>query len=160
MPGACWPPTARPSACCRRARSQFSADQEAFLEQAVAGLAEEGKVVSVRVSLFAEMFKGRAWTTAALARRGDGRRGVNFLEETFSAPSADPKHRYHQVAARAVLKDLLPEEGTEIKGQMALSRGILPAASTYQGRPQDFNELMRILDGELRLVTPTDPGCG
>ena len=30
--------------------------------------------------------------------------GVTFLEETFSAPSADAKCRQHQQAARAVLE--------------------------------------------------------
>ena len=29
-------------------------------------------------------------------------------------------------------------------------------ASGYR-RPSDFDDLIRILDGELRLVTPTDP---
>jgi eukaryotic-like serine/threonine-protein kinase len=38
--------------------------------------------------------------------------GVTFLEETFSASTAPPEHRYHQKAARAVLKDLLPDSGT------------------------------------------------
>jgi energy-coupling factor transporter ATP-binding protein EcfA2 len=36
-----------------------SADQERFVEQAVAGLAQDGKVISVRLALFAEMVKGR-----------------------------------------------------------------------------------------------------
>jgi eukaryotic-like serine/threonine-protein kinase len=30
-------------------------------------------------------------------------------------------------------------------------------ASGYASRPKDFAELLRILDGELRLITPTDP---
>lgn len=30
-------------------------------------------------------------------------------------------------------------------------------ASGYQNRPGDFTDLLRILDGELRLITPTDP---
>jgi formylglycine-generating enzyme required for sulfatase activity len=33
----------------------------------------------------------------------------------------------------------------------------LLAASGYTGRPMGFEELLGILDGELRLVTPTDP---
>src|SRR5204863_5489197 len=34
-------------------------------------------------------------------------------------------------------------------------------ASGYSGRPQDFDDLIRILDAELRLITPTDPeGAG
>jgi formylglycine-generating enzyme required for sulfatase activity len=30
-------------------------------------------------------------------------------------------------------------------------------ASGYANRPKDFDDLLRILDGELRLITPTDP---
>ena len=30
-------------------------------------------------------------------------------------------------------------------------------ASGYGGRPQDFEDLIRVLDGEIRLITPTDP---
>ena len=39
-------------------------DQKEFLNQAVSGLAEEGKVICVRLALFAEMMKGKPWTPA------------------------------------------------------------------------------------------------
>ena len=48
--------------------------------------------------------------------------GVTFLEETFNSSAASPDHRYHQEAARAVLKDLLPDFGTDIKGYIRSSR--------------------------------------
>ena len=82
--------------------------------------------------------------------------GVTFLEETFSAATAPPEHRYHQKAARAVLKALLPESGTDIKGHMR-SHAELLEASGYGSRPKDFDDLLRILDSEIRLITPTDP---
>src|SRR5262249_38592096 len=82
--------------------------------------------------------------------------GVTFLEEAFSASTAPPAHRLHQKAARDVLRALLPEEGTKIRGQMR-SHDELLAASGYGSRPRDFEDLMRILDTTLRLVTPTDP---
>ena len=82
--------------------------------------------------------------------------GVTFLEETFSAATAPPEHRFHQKAAQAVLKALLPESGTDIKGQMRSRRELLEA-SGYANRPRDFDDLIRILDPELRLITPTDP---
>ena len=82
--------------------------------------------------------------------------GVTFLEETFSAATAPPEHRYHQKAARAVLKDLLPDSGTDIKGYMR-SYAELLEASGYGSRPKDFDDLIRILDSEIRLITPTDP---
>ncbi len=137
--------------------SDASKDQREFLTQAVAGLAQDGKVISVRLALFAEMMKGKAWTPATLkAVGGTEGVGVTFLEETFSAATAPPEHRYHQKAARGVLKALLPESGTDIKGHMR-SHGELLEASGYASRSKDFDDLTRILDGEIRLVTPTDP---
>ena len=139
------------------ASTDASQDQKAFLNQAVSGLAQEGKVICVRLALFAEMMKGKAWTPATLKEVGGTEGvGVTFLEETFSAATAPPEHRYHQKAARAVLKCLLPESGTDIKGHMR-SHAELLEASGYANRPKDFDDLLRILDGEIRLLTPTDP---
>jgi len=132
-------------------------DHKEFLTQAVSGLAQEGKVISVRLALFAEMMKGKAWTPASLkAVGGTEGVGVTFLEETFSAATAPPEHRYHQKAARADLKILLPETGSDIKGHMR-SYAELLEASGYGSRPKDFDDLIRILDNEIRLITPTDP---
>src|SRR5262249_24827377 len=51
---------------------------------------------------------------------------------------------------------LLPESGTDIKGR-GRSEGDLRRGSGYADRPREFTELMKILDGEVRLITPTDP---
>lgn len=137
--------------------AQRTADQEAFIDQAVAGLAKDGRVVSVRLALLAEMVKSKPWTPSTLRAVGGTRGvGVTFLEETFSPLTAPPQHRLHQKAARLVLKALLPESGTDIKGQMRSHQELL-VASGYAAHPHEFAELLRILDGELRLITPTDP---
>lgn len=131
-------------------------EQEAFLEHAVAGLAEEGKVISVRLSLFAEMVKSKPWAPATLkAMEGAGGVGVAFLEETFSSSTAPPEHRWHQKAARAVLSALLPALGTDIKGHRRSYQELLEA-SGYAQKPRDFQDLLRLLDGELRLITPVE----
>lgn len=135
----------------------ISTEQTEFLEKAVADLAEDGKVISVRLALFADMLQTRVWLPASLqeAERAGGI-GVEFLERTFSATSAPPAHRYHERAARAVLKALLPDAGMNIKGNMR-SYDELLRGSGYRDRPREFAEVIRILDGELRLITPTDP---
>jgi serine/threonine protein kinase/formylglycine-generating enzyme required for sulfatase activity len=133
-------------------------DQNVFLDQAVAGLAEDGKIISVRLALFAEMVKGKLWTPTTLKEvGGTAGVGVTFLEETFTASTSPPQHRLHQKAAQAVLKALLPETGTDIKGHMRSQEDLL-LASGYNTRPKDFDDLLRILDSEIRLITPTDPG--
>lgn len=137
--------------------NETSTEQKAFLNQAVSGLSQDDKVISVRVALFAELMKGKDWTPAALREVGgiEGV-GVTFLEETFSSSTANPQHRLHQKAVRAVLNTLLPESGTAIKGHMR-SRAELLAASGYEGRAREFVDLLHILDGEVRLITPSDP---
>jgi eukaryotic-like serine/threonine-protein kinase len=137
--------------------AELTKDQESFLDQAIAGLTQGGKVVSVRLALFAEMVKEKPWSPSTLREVGGTEGvGVSFLEETFASPQANPKHRLHRKAAQSVLKALLPRSGTDIKGQMR-SEDELRAASGYTARPRDFDELVHILDQELRLITPTDP---
>ena len=133
-------------------------EQRAFLKNAVSELAVEDRVICVRLALFAEMMKGKPWTPATLKEVG-GTAGIGamFLEETFSASTAPPEHRLHQNAARGVLRALLPASGTDIKGQMKSHTELLEA-SGYANRPGDFDDLIRILDSEIRLITPTDPG--
>jgi eukaryotic-like serine/threonine-protein kinase len=136
--------------------SGMSREQKDFLKSAVSDLAQEGKVICVRLALFAEMMKGKDWTPAALkAVGGTEGLGVTFLEENFSSATANPAHRLHQRAARAVLNALLPESGADIKGHLRSYTELLEA-SGYANRPKDFDDLIRILDSELRLITPTE----
>ena len=137
--------------------SALTKEQDSFLDHAVAGLSQDGKIIPVRLALFAEMVKGKAWLLATLKEIGGMEGvGVTFLEETFAAATAPPQHRYHQKAARAVLKTLLPESGSDIRGHMRSDADLL-GASGYANSPKDFTDLLRLLDGELRLITPTDP---
>jgi serine/threonine protein kinase/formylglycine-generating enzyme required for sulfatase activity len=137
--------------------SESSKEQKEFLNQAVAGLSQENKVICVRLALFAEMMKGKPWTPTSLKEVGGTQGvGVTFLEDTFSSPTANPEHRLHQKAARAVLKALLPEAGTNIRGNMRSQKDLLEA-SGYGSRSREFGDLIRILDSEIRLITPTDP---
>jgi serine/threonine protein kinase/formylglycine-generating enzyme required for sulfatase activity/tetratricopeptide (TPR) repeat protein len=135
----------------------FQKNQENFLDQTISGLTQDGKIIPVRLALFAETVKGKPWTPLTFREVGGAQGiGLTFLEETFSTSTAPAEHRFHQRSAQAVLKALLPASGTDIKGQMR-SRQELLEASGYAHRPRDFDDLIRILDPELRLITPTDP---
>jgi serine/threonine protein kinase/formylglycine-generating enzyme required for sulfatase activity len=131
-------------------------EHQAFLNRAISELAQDGKVISVRLALFAEMVKGKLWAPATLREVGGAEGvGITFLEETFGSTQANPRHRLHQNAAQAVLKALLPETGTDIKGRMKSEQDLMDV-SGYAGRPKDLQDLLHILDNELRLITPTD----
>ncbi|MHB8969851.1 MAG: protein kinase domain-containing protein [Pirellulaceae bacterium] len=130
--------------------------QEAFLQKATAGLLQEDRVVPVRLALFAEMVKGKPWSPETLREMGGAEGvGVTFLEETFSARTANPRYRLQQAAVRAVLGALLPARGTDIRGRVCSNAELLDI-SGYGKKPREFKELMRILDGETRLLTPMD----
>lgn len=137
--------------------SDVSNEQKSFITESVAGLTEEGKVICVRLALFAEMMKEKAWTPQTLKAVGGTQGiGVAFLEETFTASTSPPENRFHQEAVRAVLRNLLPDTGANIKGRMR-SYAELLEVSGYGNRPKDFDQLIQILDREIRLITPTEP---
>lgn len=136
--------------------TDLTEDQKKFLEQAALELSHDGRVISVRLSLFAEMMKERPWTTASLVEVGGTEGvGVRFLEETFTSRAALPDHRAFEKPARALLQALLPEPGIEIKGQMRSRQELAQAC----GLPQEttrFARLIELLDRELHLITPTE----
>ena len=128
-----------------------------FLDDAVSGLAEDDRVICVRIALFCELFQGKPWDLKTLEKVGGVEGvGVLFMEETFSADNAPAENRYHQKAVRAVLNALLPEPGSKIKGRMRSDRDLMDV-SRYADRPDDFQALVRILDEKTHLITPTDP---
>ena len=135
---------------------EMTCAQNEFLDQTIKGLSQEGRVISVRLALFAEMLKGKPWTPETLKEVGGAKGvGVTFLEETFSARTAPPLYRIHRKAAQAVLRALLPEAGSNIKGNMRSYNELL-VVSGYGSRPNVFDELLRILNSELRLISPIE----
>ena len=130
--------------------------QAAFLDQAIDGLAEGDKITPVRLALFAEMLKGRPWSAATLRQIGGIERvGVLFLDECFTAAHAPPEYIQNLPAVQATLKQLLPDSSANIKGTMK-SRAELMRASECEGRPEVFGTVLRILDADLRLITPSE----
>ncbi len=98
------------------------------------------------------MVKGKPWVAATLKEVGGTQGvGVTFLEETFRSATL----RAHQNAAQAVLKALLPDSGSDIKGNVRSYQDLLQV-SGYANRPQELDALLRILDHDLRLITPTE----
>ena len=71
---------------------EMTGAQNEFLDRTIKGLSQEGRVISVRLALFAEMLKGKPWTPETLKQVGGTEGvGVTFLEETFSA--GQPRRR-------------------------------------------------------------------
>jgi eukaryotic-like serine/threonine-protein kinase len=131
-------------------------EQQGFLEHAIDELAQDNWIIPVRLCIFAEMVKSRPWSLATLREVG-GAQGLGeaYLEQVFDGRSASPMHRLHRKAARLVLERLLPPPGTDIRGHL-VGESELKAVSEYAERPAEFAALLRCLDQELRLITPSD----
>ena len=142
-----------PTKNCHRRPNQYRQRQERFLDTAIASLAEDGKVVCVRLALLAEMMKTRLWTEREFRQLGgvEGL-GITFLDETFTAKTASPACRRHEKAARHVLQALLPNSTSTLKGPQK-SQSALLEASGYSHRPDEFRSLLKTLDHETRLIT-------
>jgi len=129
-----------------------TAEQAAFIARATEDLAQDNRLYPVRLAVFVEMVKDREWSPATLDKMGGTEGvGVAFLENSVGS-KARPARRVHEQAAKGVLAALLPRSG-QIKGSTR-TRSELLEASHYASRPNDFDELIHLLDVELRLLTP------
>ena len=73
--GKCWRHSGGPSANFPTKSATLTSEQEDISGSVDRGLAEDGKVICVRLALFAEMMKAKAWTPATLKEVG-GTKGV------------------------------------------------------------------------------------
>lgn len=128
-------------------------EHHAFLDRALQELAERGRVVPVRLSIFAEMMKDKTWHPRNLAYAGGCNGvGVAFLNQAFDAADAPVRRRRHSSGAQRVLTRLIPNSNADLKGTKCSLSELRSAAAYPDAR--DFDDLMNLLDKELRLLTP------
>ncbi len=133
--------------------SPLNVEQENFIDQSIQGLTENNRLYPVRLAVFVEMIKDKPWVPETLKAMGGTKGvGVAFLETTVGSQAISSR-RMHSAATRRILTALLPSAG-DINDRV-LSRGQLLEASQYGERQHEFDTVMRILDVELRLITPT-----
>ena len=63
-----------------------SGDQNSFLDQSISGIAQDGKVIPVRLALFAEMVKGKPWVPMTLREVG-GTEPITLATTPTGSPS-------------------------------------------------------------------------
>ena len=120
-----------------------------FLDDAAAALTDaDGRVIPIRLTLFAKVVRFRDWHPQTLVDlNGADGIGVKFLNDCFASKPLEP----HKEAAQALLKQLLPPPNSAIRGAPR-SAADLRAAS----RPADFTKLLALLERDLKLITATD----
>lgn len=127
---------------------------EKFVEQAVDALAEEGRVTPVRLAMLTEMLRDSPWTPATLRQVG-GMEGleVAFLRERLTGAGAHPEFRRRPDLVRRILDSLLPIESVSIRQHTVTAEEII-ARGEVEENPETVRELLRLLDREVRLITP------
>lgn len=137
------------------AQQQFTTSQNQFLDSAIRYLAKDGRVICVQLALLTEMLKNREWDAASdLFKDGGTGIGVRFLDETFDSERSPRRIRLFAEGAERVLRALLPDSGSSIKGAVRSEQDLMAAAG-YRDKLA-FRKLIAVLDGELHLITPTD----
>lgn len=126
-----------------------------FIADAVTGLAEDGQLVPIHLAIFSEMVKDKPWRPTTLHRSG-GIRGVGiaFLQEVLGGSRLRP----HAPLVRRILEALLPEAGQVIKGSPVARSQLLVQAAP--GSPRELDQVLDLLDGELKLVAKAGSSTG
>ncbi|MBX7103803.1 MAG: protein kinase, partial [Gemmataceae bacterium] len=136
---------------------RLTSEQERFISDAVEQLAERGRVVAVRLGLFAAMVKSKPWTSATLKELGGaGGVGVAFLEESLGTAAPASRRSLTSPAAK-VLAALLPPAGAPIRGT---PRSADELQKVVAADPATWQDVIRLLDTELRLITPATSADG
>jgi serine/threonine protein kinase len=134
----------------------LSQEQERFLDGAIDLLSPHGQVLPIRLALFAELVKPRAWIPQTLEEVGNTDDLIDrFLDSQFNAASAFPELRLHKVAALSVLKSLTTDSDKTVD-EWGRSYGELLLASGYSSQQGSFDSLLRILTDEVRLISRVD----
>lgn len=138
----------------------FSDSENQFLDGAIDLLAEKESVICVRSALFAETVKHKDWVSDTLKQFGEAKNvGIAFLDQMIGDQATNPKYKYHREHLIGLLEALLPSAGVEIKGNLRSTKELADSLGLKKEDP-DFTSALRILDSELRLITPTEPDKG
>ena len=133
----------------------FTTQHKKVIEAAISAIEEQGRIIPVRLGLIAEMLKAQNWEPDTLERVDwASSLGAQFLDQTFALKTSLPAYRLLQQEARNVLQALLPESGVELSLYNKSKTRLLEASGCRT--PDQFSELIRVLDNDLRLITPVD----
>ena len=135
--------------------------QKNFIESTVNQLTKGHHVVCIQLVVFAEMFKLRNWEQSELKSIG-GIKGVGeaFLEYHFGDDSQQSRYKPYREQVQNALEALMPDESnSHIRGALK-SEIELRKNAGFANDEAGFDELLKILERDLRLISRTDPDRG
>ena len=126
--------------------------QATFLARAIRELQKDGRVVCVRLSLFADMMKDRVWEPASLDEvQGVAGVGTAFLRETFAA---NLQYKPYRRQVQGLLRALLPRD-SETAIAARRPRSVLLRELGLERNGELFDRICEFLDVQLHLITPS-----
>ena len=134
--------------------------QRNFIESTVNQLAKGHYVVCIQLVVFAEMFKLRNWEQSELKSIG-GVTGVGeaFLDYHFGEDSQQSRYKPYREQVQNALEALLPDDDSRIRGALK-SEAELKKSVGLTSDERGFEELLQILERDVRLISRTDPDRG
>jgi serine/threonine protein kinase/formylglycine-generating enzyme required for sulfatase activity len=128
-------------------------EQSRFIDLAIDGLQEDGKLIPVRLALLAEMLKEQRWVPATLTRYGGmGGLAEAFLAQRLEGAAAHPLAKMHPQATRELLQMLLPEDDALIRRPAVAKTDLIDRVS-HLVSPATSEKLLEAFDNDLKLVT-------
>lgn len=130
----------------------LSSSQKKFIELAVEQMSENGHVVPIHLSMFAQMLDSDSWHLNELKKQGGWQGiGTRFLGKIFS----DKRLSNSEDVCRSVLSKLLPNSDSPIKGAEKPLSHLLPNDASTSGQ-KSLHRVLDLLDREFRIITPTE----
>ncbi len=136
-------------------RDPLTSEQSAFIDEAIDGLANIGRLEPVQIALLSDMIKGKPWNLSTLRELGGIQgMGVTFLEEKLAGPSSHPLLRSQLPVVQRILRELLPADDTVIKPPACAQSVMLERLEGIASK-ETLAKLLQLIDTEVRLITPT-----
>jgi serine/threonine protein kinase len=130
----------------------ISGSQKAFIEQAVAEMAEGGRVIPIQLAMFAKTAKLHRWHPDTLQFLG-GIQGafVGYIQDHFEGKAASPVYQRVSKCVAEVLHCLLPNPDQSVRGTV-ITIAKLEEALAKDKLQSQLHRALSILVEDLRLV--------
>jgi serine/threonine protein kinase len=135
------------------ADQRLNSQQRRFIKEAVASLANRGKVICVHLAVFAETAKNQAWNYAEFKSVG-GWEGIGreYISATFSAPETPGYIKKNSQDAWAILRQLLPDNESELKGR-TVGKSAIRNNAGLADQTTKFDQLLGFLESDSNLIS-------
>lgn len=126
--------------------------QKLFVQEAIKSLSDDGKVICVHLSVFAQIAKDREWTSSELRNLGGLQGvGVRFLDDIFPSSERSWNSDATEEIAKTIFRELLGDM-RNIKGKFKTEDELYAACDEKVSRKM-FDSVLSRMESEHCLVS-------